>query len=142
MAYRDGEPAGWTRLTPRTDLDWLLDRFAKYDFGPDDAWSLWCFFVARRARRQGVMTTLNNHATSFGHDHDTVIEAYPIDTTVHRATRNTFPGILQTFLNAGFTEQGRLARAAPSSSVAKVRLSDIRLVSAERSPRRRRRVTS
>ena len=110
VAYRDGEPVGWTRFTPRTDRNWLLDRFAKYDFGPDDAWSLSCFFVARRARGQGVMTTLIDYATSWGHGHDTVIEAYPIHTTVHAATRNAFPGILQTFLNAGFSEQGRLAR--------------------------------
>jgi GNAT superfamily N-acetyltransferase len=110
MAYRDGEPVGWARFTPRADLDWLLDRFAKYDFGSNDAWSLSCFFIARRARGQGVMTKLIDYATGWGHDHDTVIEGYPIDAAVDGATRNTFPGILQTFLNAGFSEQGRLAR--------------------------------
>lgn len=110
VAYRGGEPVGWTRFTPRTELDWLLDRFAKYDFGPDDAWSLSCFFVRRRARGQGVTTALINYATRWGSDHDTVIEAYPIDTRVPGATRNTFPGVLQTFLDAGFSEQGRLAR--------------------------------
>src|SRR3954452_23670369 len=27
VAYRHGEPVGWTRFTPRTELDWLLNRF-------------------------------------------------------------------------------------------------------------------
>jgi hypothetical protein len=53
-------------------------------------------FVARKARRQGVMTEL--------------IEGYPIDTGVDGATRNAFPGILSVFLNAGFIETGRLGK--------------------------------
>lgn len=110
VAYRDGDAVGWARFTPRTELDWLLTRFTKYDFSPDNAWSLSCFFVARRARGQGVMTMLIDYAATWGQDHDTPIEAYPIDTAATGATRNTFPGILQTFRDAGFTEQGRLAR--------------------------------
>ena len=110
VAYRDGEAVGWARFTPRTDLEWLLRRFSAYDFDPADAWSLSCFFVARRARGEGVMTRLIEFAARWGRDHDTVIEGYPIDTDVDAATRNTFPGTLRAFVDAGFTEQGRLRR--------------------------------
>ena len=55
VAYRDGTAVGWARFTPRSELDWLLDRFPKYDFAQQDAWSLSCFFVARQARGDGVM---------------------------------------------------------------------------------------
>jgi GNAT superfamily N-acetyltransferase len=109
VAYRDGEAVGWARFTPRTELDWLLSRFSTYDFGRADAWSLSCFFVARRARGEGVMTHLVEFAARWGRDHDTLIEGYPIDTGVDGATRNTFPGTLQVFVAAGFTERGRLA---------------------------------
>lgn len=111
VAYRDGEAVGWARFTPRSELDWLLDRFSTYDFGPEDAWSLSCFFVARKARGEGVMTQLIEFASRWGRDHDTVIEGYPIDTGIDGATRNVFPGVLQAFLGVGFIEQGRLGRA-------------------------------
>ena len=110
LAYRDGTAVGWARFTPRSELDWLLDRFSRYDFGQQEAWSLSCFFVARKARGEGVMTELIEFASRWGRDHDTVIEGYPIDTGVEGATRNVFPGVLQAFLDAGFIEQGRLGR--------------------------------
>ena len=108
VAYRDGEAVGWARFTPRTELEWLLGRFSTYDFDTADAWSLSCFFVARRARGEGVMTRLIEFAARWGRDHDTVVEGYPIDTEANGATRNTFPGTLRAFVAAGFTEQGRL----------------------------------
>ena len=110
VASRDGTAVGWARFTPRSELDWLLDRFPKYDFAHQDAWSLSCFFVARHARGHGVMRQLIEFASRWGRDHDTLIEGYPIDTGVDGATRNVFPGVLQAFLDAGFIEQGRLSK--------------------------------
>jgi len=108
VAYRDGEAVGWARFTPRTELEWLLSRFSAYDFATADAWSLSCFFVARSARGAGVMTRLIEFAAQWGRDHHTVVEGYPIDTEADGATRNTFPGTLHAFVDAGFVEQGRL----------------------------------
>lgn len=110
VAYRNGEPLAWARFTPRSQLDWLLQRFSRYDFGNEAAWSLSCFFIARRARRQGVMTELITFAAGWGRDHDTMIEGYPIDTGVDGATRNIFPGVLSVFLDVGFIETGRLGK--------------------------------
>ena len=110
VAYRDGTAVGWARFTPRSELDWLLHRFPTYEFVQPDVWSLSCFFVARQARGDGVMRQLIEFASRWGCDHDTLIEGYPIDTGVDRATRNVFPGVLQVFLDAGFIEQGRLGR--------------------------------
>lgn len=39
-----------------------------------------------------------------------VIEAYPIDPTVAGAPRNLYQGVLQVFVDAGFTEVVRRAR--------------------------------
>ena len=54
------------------------------------------------------MPRLIEFAAGWGHEHDIVIEGYPIDTGVDGATQNTFPGTLHAFVAAGFTEQGRL----------------------------------
>jgi GNAT superfamily N-acetyltransferase len=110
LAYRGDVAVGWARFTPRSELEWLTTRFAKYDFGAGDPWSLSCFFVASHARGEGVMTALVDFVARWGRDHDVAVEGYPIDPTVDHATRNRFPGVLSTFLRAGFVEQGRLAR--------------------------------
>ncbi|MDQ6656833.1 MAG: GNAT family N-acetyltransferase [Actinomycetota bacterium] len=110
LAYRDDAAVGWARFTPRSELAFLTARFASYDFGYGDPWSLSCFFVARRARGQGVMRALIDFAAQWGHDQHTQVEAYPIDPAIAGATGNRFPGLLPTFLAAGFVEDGRLAK--------------------------------
>jgi GNAT superfamily N-acetyltransferase len=109
LAYREGSPVGWARFTPRSELGWLTNRFPRYDFGLDDPWVLSCFFVARSARGTGVMSALVNAAADWAGDHGATVEAYPVDPSVKGATRNRFPGVLPTFVRAGFTEHDRLA---------------------------------
>lgn len=110
LAYRDGAAVGWARFTPRSELAYLAARFALYDFGDGDPWSLSCLFVARQARGEGVMRALVEFAAQWGRDHDVPVEGYPIDPAIAGATRNRFPGVLPTFLAAGFVERGRLAK--------------------------------
>lgn len=110
LAYRDDAAVGWARFTPRSELVGLTTRYAKYDFGSGDPWSLSCFFVARQARGESVMRTLIDYAAQWGRDHETPVEGYPIDPSVNNATRNRFPGVLPAFVRAGFVERGRLAK--------------------------------
>jgi GNAT superfamily N-acetyltransferase len=70
VSYRNAEPLDWARFTSPSQLDWLLRPFARYDFGSEAAWSLSCFFIARKARRQGVMTELIKFAAGWGRDHE------------------------------------------------------------------------
>ena len=109
LAYRDGRPVGWARLTPRTELTWLTSRYSTFEFRPDDAWSLPCFFIARSARGSGVMSALIRSAADWGRARDVPIEAYPIDVAAPGATRNRFTGVLPVFLDEGFAVAGRLA---------------------------------
>ena len=113
LAYRDGEPVGWARFTPRSELRYLTLRFPRFAFGPGDPWALSCFFVARAVRDTGVMTALVGYAARWGDEQRVVVEAYPIDPSVRGATRNRFPGVLPAFLQAGFSEVGRLAPDRP-----------------------------
>ncbi|WP_157973983.1 GNAT family N-acetyltransferase [Desertihabitans aurantiacus] len=104
---------GWARFTPRAALGHLTDRFSRYRFSDDDVWALSCFFVARDARGRGVTRALVQHAASWADEHGTAVEGYPVDPATSGATGNRFTGVLPVFLDAGFAEQGRLARDRP-----------------------------
>ncbi len=104
------DTVGWARFGPRSELDYLTGRFTNYDFGDDDPRVLSCFYVGSRHRGSGVLRSLIRFAVDWGRVNRVPVEGYPIDAEVPGATRNRFPGILRPFLDAGFTERGRLAR--------------------------------
>jgi len=109
LALRGDQPVGWARLSPRSELAYLTDRFSNYSFSHDDPLSLACFFIHRKARGEGVMTALIAGARDVGRKRRTPVEAYPIDPDAPGATQNRFPGMLPAFLDVGFHEVGRLA---------------------------------
>ena len=109
LALLGDEPVGWARLTPRSELTYLTDRFPRFDFPEGDPLSLPCFFIHRRARGAGVMAALIDGAKREGRRRGTPVEAYPVDPDTPGATKNRFPGVLPAFLHAGFHEVGRPA---------------------------------
>jgi GNAT superfamily N-acetyltransferase len=108
IAYRDRHAVGWARLSPRSELGWLNQRFAGRLPDSDDPWSLSCFYVPNRYRGAGVMTALISAAVTAAREAGVTIEAYPVDSTIEGATRNRFTGVLDPFLRAGFIELVRL----------------------------------
>jgi hypothetical protein len=110
IAYRDsGHAVGWARLCPRSQLGWLNARFGRRLPVGDEVWSLSCFYVPTRESGAGVMTALITGATTEASRTDLTLEAYPVDPSAEKATRNRFTGVLQPFLRAGFNEVQRLA---------------------------------
>jgi GNAT superfamily N-acetyltransferase len=100
LAYVDGEPAGWCSVAPR-------ETYLPLGGGPYpdlNVWSIVCFYVPRRLRRQGISTALLDaavgHATAAGAD---VVEAYPV---APDSPSYGFMGRCSTFLAAGFLETG------------------------------------
>lgn len=114
IAYRDGHAVGWARLSRRSELDWLNERFAGRLPDGDNIWSLPCFYVPNRYDGAGVMTALISAAVSEAVDAGVMLEAYPVDPAIENATRNRFTGVLEPFLRAGFTE---LVRLTPDRAV-------------------------
>ena len=105
IAYRDDRAVGWVSLGPREDYERLA---ASKILAPvDDApvWSIVCFVVSRRARRQGVAGELLEAAVAYAVAHGaTMLEAYPVDTAGERiASANAYHGTLGMFERAGFT---------------------------------------
>jgi GNAT superfamily N-acetyltransferase len=69
LAYVDGDPVGWCSIAPRETYA-ALDRSRALP-GVDDApvWSVVCFFIDRRVRRQGVTLGLLNAAVEYAQDY-------------------------------------------------------------------------
>lgn len=110
IAYNDdGRAVGWARLSPRSQLAWLNERFAARLPVDDGVCSLSCFYVPNRAGGAGVMTALIAASTKVARSEGLTLEAYPVDPTADNATRNRFTGLLGPFLRAGFTEVQRLS---------------------------------
>jgi GNAT superfamily N-acetyltransferase len=100
----DSRAVGWVSLGPREDFQRLERSRVRPRLDAVPVWSIVCFVVARRARRQGVGARLLDAAIVFAAEHGApALEAYPVDTSLGRPTGPTlYTGTLSTFLRAGF----------------------------------------
>jgi len=120
IGYVDGQPAGWTRVMPRSEVPGVVGNRALRRLLPDDPGASWvtCFAVDRRHRSRGVASALLeaavSHATRFG---ATGVQGHPVDTEALTATRVSgsalFTGTMRQFVAAGFTEIGRTHPSRP-----------------------------
>ncbi len=104
LAYLDGEPVGWVgwvAVAPREALG-ALERFralARVDDRP--VWSVTCFFIDRRVRRQHVTLALLRAAVAYAQSQGaTIIEGYPVEP----GNLCTYMGSPGAFRAAGFTD--------------------------------------
>jgi GNAT superfamily N-acetyltransferase len=112
VAYVDDAPVGWVALAPRSAYP-RLNRSPKLKAVDDrPVWSITCFYIDRRHRRQGVAGALLQAAVSYAADRGAeAVEAYPIDTSsgTNKASAELYTGTLAMFEQAGFTEVARRA---------------------------------
>ena len=102
LAYRGEEAVGWCAIAPRAHYA-ALERFRGLPRVDDEpVWSVVCFFIDRKARRQGVMLGLLQaavaYAASLGAE---VVEGYPVEPGPRLYT---YMGSPQTFRRAGFRD--------------------------------------
>ena len=79
LAYEEGEPVGWVSVAPREDFGQLV---GSRTYGPPEAepgvWSIVCFYVDPRAKKQGVREALLEAAVDQAFRGGArAIEAYP-----------------------------------------------------------------
>lgn len=100
LAYLDGDPVGWCSLAPRETYA-ALERsrtLPRVDDAP--VWSVVCFFVARRVRRQGGTLGLLKAAVQYARSRGAaVIEGYPVEPG---SRLYTYMDSASTFRRAGF----------------------------------------
>lgn len=100
----DGKAVGWVSLGPREDFERLERSRVRPRLDDVPVWSIVCFVVGKRARRQGVGGQLLDAAIAFAREQGApALEAYPVDTSTGKPTGPTlYTGTLSTFLRAGF----------------------------------------
>jgi GNAT superfamily N-acetyltransferase len=121
IAYVDGEPAGWTRIGPRSDFPGVdgnksLARILEGDGAT--TWWVTCFAVARAHRGAGVASALLGAAVEFAREHGAAaVEGHPVDVEGLRADRVAasalFTGTKALFVAAGFVEVARTYPTRP-----------------------------
>lgn len=114
IAYVNGEPAGWCSLDPREKFAHLerSRQFQRVDNQP--VWSIVCFVIGERFRRQGLMTRLLKEAVSYAAQRGAgIIEAYPVEPEGRLTGYAGYTGIASVFRRAGFIEVARAANGRP-----------------------------
>jgi GNAT superfamily N-acetyltransferase len=112
LAYRGGEPVGWCAMAPRSEYAGLA---ASRKLRPvDDAagvWSVTCFFIAKRHRRTGLMTTLLNSAVRHAKRRGgSILEGYPVAAVRLKGCAG-YTGLVHVYERAGFRVVARPSRA-------------------------------
>ena len=108
IAYVGGEPAGWVSLDPREKFPRIVHSrlFKPIDGGP--VWSIVCFVIGKRYRRQRLSERLLAAAIDYARDHcASAVEAYPIEPSEELKGYAGFTGIRSVFERAGFVEVAR-----------------------------------
>src|SRR5262249_914064 len=115
LAYIDGKVVGWCAVAPREEYQ-ALDRSRVLK--PLDAtpvWSATCFWVRKKARRQGITVALLGAAMDFVKQQGgQVVEGYPVEPKKDEVPAVfAWTGLASAFLQAGFKEAGRGSPTRP-----------------------------
>ena len=114
LAYADGAPVGWCSIGPRQEFAALETSRILKRIDDLPVWSIVCFYVAKTARRSGLMTALLRGAVDYARQQGArIVEGYPIDmqTPLLAGQKLTgysgFMGIASVYRDTGFVEVDR-----------------------------------
>jgi GNAT superfamily N-acetyltransferase len=122
LAYDGDHPVGWMSLAPRAQYHRLASPRTPYrPIDDQPVWSIVCFFIARRYRRQGVATALLRGGIEFARQRGvTLLEAYPHDPLLTAVNSiSAYVGTIPMFAKAGFEEA---ARPRPERAIMRLKL--------------------
>jgi GNAT superfamily N-acetyltransferase len=116
LAYQDDQPVGWCSVAPRLDFTALERSRILKPIDDQEVWSVVCFFIERKHRRQGLMLGLLTAAVDFARQHGAkIVEGYPKDPEVGSISPDVFVfnGLLSSFRKSGFVEVARRSPTRP-----------------------------
>ena len=114
LAYADGQPVAWCSVAPRETFPALERSRTLKRVDDKPVWSIVCFFIAKSARRKGVMQKLLRAAVEYARAHGAkIVEGYPVEPTGRLSGSSGFTGVVSAFRRAGFVEVLRRSRAQP-----------------------------
>jgi GNAT superfamily N-acetyltransferase len=114
LAYANGQAIGWCSAGPREEFAGLENSRILKRVDDQPVWSIVCYYVAKPARRSGVMRALLRGVIDYAGQHGArIIEGYPIDMQTSKLAGRKltgysgFMGIASVFREVGFVEVGR-----------------------------------
>ena len=115
LGYEGPRPVGWCAVAPRAATPSRARSPVCRPIDDRPVWSITCFFVDPKARRDGVMAALIEaavtHAKRQGAE---IIEAYPRDTRGARIdSASGYVGVVEPFIGRGFQEVSRRTPKRP-----------------------------
>ena len=114
LAYDGEKPIGWISIAPREEF--ILLETSKVLAPVDDqlVWSIVCFFIAHKYRKQGLMLPLIKAAVDYAKSKGAkIVEGYPMDPYKRLGGVSAYVGITPVFLKAGFHEAARRSENHP-----------------------------
>jgi len=114
LAYLHGEVVGWVAVEPRSSYERLAYSRVLKPVDDQPVWSVTCFYVAKRFRRQGITVELLKAAV----DHvkargGRIVEGYPVETNGPMPAPFIYTGTASAFQQAGFQEVTRRSPTRP-----------------------------
>lgn len=115
LVYVDGEAAGWIAVGPREDYSRLARSRILKPVDLLNVWSIVCFFVHKKWRKQGLNSRLITAAVSYARENGAkIIEAYPEDPKKPQVPDVfAYTGFVSSFRKAGFIEVARRSATRP-----------------------------
>ncbi len=115
LAYIDGQPVAWCAVAPRETYPVLERSRTLKPVDAEPVWSIVCFFIHKRWRRQGISVQLLTAAVTYPRARGAqVVEGYPVEPrTLTMSDVFVWAGTLAAFRQAGFVEVARHAETRP-----------------------------
>ena len=102
LAYAGDEPIGWCSSAPRQTYRGLERYRALPRIDEEPVWTVVCFFIDRRFRRQGLTLGLLRAAVDYARAQGArIVEGYPVEPG---SRSYTYMGSPSTFRRAGFRD--------------------------------------
>jgi len=106
IAYQGDKAVGWVSIAPREDYSSLERSRTLKRIDNQPVWSIVCFYAPKN-QRGNLMERLLNYAIAYAQAKGAkIIEAYPSISKPQVQPVDLYMGSLNTFLAAGFEEQG------------------------------------
>ena len=114
LAYLHGEVVGWVAVEPREASDTLAHSRTLKPVDDQPVWSVTCFFVAKKHRRNGITVELLKAAVEHVRSHGgKIVEGYPVDAQKEMPAPFIYTGTASAFQQAGFKEVARNSPTRP-----------------------------
>ncbi len=114
LAFAGGKPVGWISIAPREEFVLLETSKVLAPVDDQPVWSIVCFFIAHKYRKQGLMLPLIKAAVDYAKSKGAkIVESYPMDPYKHLGGISAYVGITPIFIKAGFKEAARRSEHHP-----------------------------